>query len=339
MQAFVLSGGSIKGAFQAGALARVLRAGFRPALISGISVGALNGVFLADRTGRMGTSMDDVDWDGLADRLVNFWRTRITKPSQLVRRRSATRLANDILTNDFRGVVDTSPLKGLIRDEVDVANVLASPIRLQTGAVNMSNTRIRYTDTGDAAYRAAGLPDFLDFILASTAIPIAMPSVKIDGDRYFDGGLRDIAPVGHAINSGATEIVAITCQPRGNVRVNDEIDLGNLITLIGRLEETVTSEILENDLAVLDLVNRAVGALNALQAIGDAAGFPFDRAADEIKALAGLAGYKRLMEPLLITPLNHIAVGIESFKKADIERMLRLGDEAAERALDGRTWP
>jgi len=52
MKALVLGGGSIKGSFQAGAIDALLKAGFKPFKIFGVSVGSLNGVFLADRAGR-----------------------------------------------------------------------------------------------------------------------------------------------------------------------------------------------------------------------------------------------------------------------------------------------
>lgn len=53
MKAFVLSGGSIKGAFQAGVITDLLTSGsFMPDAIYGTSVGSLNGAFLADRAGR-----------------------------------------------------------------------------------------------------------------------------------------------------------------------------------------------------------------------------------------------------------------------------------------------
>lgn len=56
-KAFVLSGGSIKGAFQAGVLTDLLTSNkFRPDAIYGTSVGSLNGAFIADRAGRMASA-------------------------------------------------------------------------------------------------------------------------------------------------------------------------------------------------------------------------------------------------------------------------------------------
>ena len=52
-RALVLSGGSIKGSFQAGAVAELLESGFVPDAIYGTSVGSLNGSFLTERAGRL----------------------------------------------------------------------------------------------------------------------------------------------------------------------------------------------------------------------------------------------------------------------------------------------
>jgi predicted acylesterase/phospholipase RssA len=52
MRALVLGGGSLKGAFQAGAIQAILEAGFEPEAIYGISVGSLNAVFLIHEAGR-----------------------------------------------------------------------------------------------------------------------------------------------------------------------------------------------------------------------------------------------------------------------------------------------
>jgi len=59
-RALVLSGGSIKGAFQAGAIGHVLTK-FEPDLIVGTSVGSLNGGFLADRAS-LSPAAPRVDW-------------------------------------------------------------------------------------------------------------------------------------------------------------------------------------------------------------------------------------------------------------------------------------
>ena len=99
----MLGAGGIKGAFQAGAVKRLLDTGFRPNVIYGTSAGALNGAFLADRASFLGQQRSEyfkalnkplpagvdggalVDWPFIGDQLVAFWRDNVTEPRSLIR--------------------------------------------------------------------------------------------------------------------------------------------------------------------------------------------------------------------------------------------------------------
>jgi predicted acylesterase/phospholipase RssA len=67
--ALVLSGGGALGAFQVGAIKRLWESGYRPDLICGISVGAINAVKLAEGDTPEGTAADRLQqlWDQMAD--------------------------------------------------------------------------------------------------------------------------------------------------------------------------------------------------------------------------------------------------------------------------------
>ena len=45
--------------------------------------------------------------------------------------------------------------------------------------------------------------------LASAAIPLLFPPVRIDGELHLDGGLRQNTPIAPALRLGATHIFAI----------------------------------------------------------------------------------------------------------------------------------
>jgi NTE family protein len=338
MKALILSGGSIKGAFQAGALAQVLRAGFLPGLITGISVGALNGAFLAERAGRMAKHGDPVDPIALADQLESFWLNRVRTPGALVTRKPTAQVAGDVVGGTLSGFVHTTPLRQMIEAEVELEHIRASPIRLMVGSVNMRSGRLAYTDTQDPAYRAAGFPDLHARILASTAIPVAMPPVELDGDLHYDGGIREIAPVGTAVNAGGTELVCVSCEPRGRQLINADQNYGNLVTLFGRLQDLVTGEIIERDFRVLDLVNRALQTIEILEGMNLSESAQLAPALRQLRELAGLTGKKQIPAPLLIAPPIYLRVSITDFTAEDIRRMLFLGREAATDALRGRTW-
>jgi NTE family protein len=303
MNALVLSGGSIKGAFQAGALTHLIRAGFVPEMVYGISVGGLNGAFLADRSGRAVTAGEPVDWLRIAVDLERFWIERITRPADVIRERGAFAVALAIVRNRFNGMVSTQPLHDLVRSEADRKNIARSPLDFYVGAVNMIS--------GEIAYIGKDSPQIVDFIIASTAMPVSMPLVTIGGEPFYDGGIRDIAPLGRAINSGATRIVAIICQPE--VVERRVFDTGRVLQLLSRTMDIVANEIILNDLKIIKRLNRLLASAGP--------GSPVAGRYDRIPALA-------------IWPDRAIPVEIDSFSTKDVRMMLELGRESAQKALD-----
>ena len=114
--ALVLSGGSIKGAFQAGAIREVLESGFVPDGIYGTSVGALNGGFLAERAGRAIKQGQEPDWQDIGHELEEFWLNKLQSPSQVAKMRGAFSLIAAILRDrlrpaERRGVASARPVR------------------------------------------------------------------------------------------------------------------------------------------------------------------------------------------------------------------------------------
>jgi NTE family protein len=209
MQAFVLSGGSVLGAFQAGAICQVLQDGFAPQAIFGVSVGALNGAFLADRAGQQLSKGKQVSWKSIGDELVAFWVDNITGPSAIIEQNSDAKLLFDIIFTEFDGLVGTAHLKTIINQAIKAEHLQQyydNGFIFQAGTVDMISGEIVYADVNTYGKNIIG------YIYASTAIPISMPIVPMRGQLYIDGGIRHVAPVRDAIKNGATDIVCIVCQ-------------------------------------------------------------------------------------------------------------------------------
>jgi NTE family protein len=304
MKALVLSGGSIKGAFQAGALRIVLQTGFRPDYIWGVSVGALNGAFLADRAGRSILAGAEPRWGDIGAHLVQFWRDRVTRPSDIVTRRSAPELAWSALLGRFNGLVSTARLQKLVRENVRTDRIAASPAVFRAGVVDLADGHYFEAD--------ASREDLIEYINASAAIPILMPLVVLNGRPLADGGVRDIAPLKHAIKAGATEIIVIatqaaTLEPRSfNPR--------NVVSLTERVTEILLDEVLQNDLARARHIN---------------AFCPGDGTAASSGPYAG----KRRVGITVVRPSANFAVDLLSFTSADIRRMIEVGERQASIAL------
>ena len=240
--ALVLGGGSLKGAFQTGAVLALFEQGFVPDALYGISVGSLNATFLAHEAARQHAETGAIDWPKAGHALVEFWIRNITRPGDVAELRPRWRLGLDTLMSRFDGFVDNAPLKALLRRTIDPELLKTSPIPVKVGAVDVTGGEMVYADATD--------PHFMDYLFASSAVPVLMPGVQIGGDprrTFMDGGLREVAPVRLAIEDGATDIACVACHAKQIV--NTRFNYRNLLNLLDRVKDITVNQLVNSDLA------------------------------------------------------------------------------------------
>ena len=302
--ALVLSGGSIRGAFQAGAIAEVLESGFVPNAIYGTSVGALNGGILAERAGRTVVGGEKPDWPAIGRELEEFWMKSVTSFNTIGRKRNIFELVIGILFKRFDGLIDTTPLKNIVRELILTENLHASPVQFSACAVSVTS--------GEAVYATEKDPKIWDYIIASTAIPITMPITWIKDEPFVDGGIREVAPLKRACNEGAENIVSIVCQPEKEKSMS--FNPGDLFVLSERLMDIVTNELVNNDLKRFHSVNEVVLEHKSL--------------------LDGPLAGKRHIPIVHIRPESTIELNLETFTSAEIEKVLMMGRKAAKLRIE-----
>jgi NTE family protein len=305
-KALVLSGGSIKGAFQAGAVKAVLETGFAPDIITGISVGSLNGTFIANEAGRMLQDGPDgrVDWPQVGQYLYDFWKQNITSPASIVTKRNIFALLFQLLFKKFRGVRSSKPIDTLIDKNASMEYLRASGIELAVGVANLVTGKIMYAEPRDDS--------FLDYLKGSKAIPIVMPHVTINNETFLDGGLRDSAPLRTAIKKGATEIICVLCHSKE--LAEEQVDPGNLIRLGSRLADIHSNETINNDIEFAEYCNAFLP--------GD--GSP--------KQDEPFKGYRKL-NIKTIRPDTEVQLNLETFTGEDILRVMNQGYDTAKKIL------
>jgi NTE family protein len=203
----VLQGGGALGAYQAGVYQGLTEAGIEPGWVIGTSIGAINAAIIAGNTA-----------ENRLQRLHEFW-DRMRSPVSFSTLFAATpfgpaigaALAN--LGTIAQGVpgffqpnplamwgihhgmgagkaayYSTEPLKATLADLIDFDYVNAGHVRLTTGAVNVCSGEMRYFDS-------ARMPLSVAHVMASGALPPAFPTVEIDGEHYWDGGIYSNTPV------------------------------------------------------------------------------------------------------------------------------------------------
>lgn len=174
--ALVLSAGGMFGAYQAGAYEEIVRHADID-MVVGASVGALNGWVIASGC--------------RPEYLAERWMTpEIASVLQLY--------PNAGLRN---GWFDPRPLRAITQDLYD-SHTPTMPF----GLVVVDVPRFRTHLVQHPLVR----PEHLQ---ATCSIPMFLPTVRIDGRRYLDGGLFEKLPLAAALEMGATRIIAIDSLP------------------------------------------------------------------------------------------------------------------------------
>lgn len=242
-RALVLSGGGARAAFEAGAIEFLVKeAGLDFDMLIGTSAGALNVAVLGSaRNYRELLSQTQI--------LKELW-LGITGDSSIYRKSWFSLL--NLLFKD--GLYQPVGLQRLLQEYVDPAVLCANHSKfIKVATVAIETGELFFADS-----RQKELQDkLLDFILASASLPPFFPPVVIDGKHWYDGGLRDITPLGAAFAERPDEITVILAFP-----INDKMEpliqpvaYQGVIHSLVRALNILTTEISANDLHYAQHIN------------------------------------------------------------------------------------
>lgn len=329
--AVVLSGGGARGAYEVGVLSYLFdefRATQRMPppvdIICGTSVGAINSAYLA---ASMANSSEGVRhlvdlWVSLEiDRVLGFgWRQAVGLPKLLLSGRGSA-------------LFDVSPMARLITREIPWREIGSSLRQGHLRALSITCTEVvtgrtvLFMQTGPSTALPTHAPprslirgDRIgpNHVLASAAIPLLFPPVRVGPDLYMDGGLRQNTPIAPALRLGATHVLVVSTarEVRGIPRGTSEAP--TTAFLLGKVMNALLLDHLENDLANVTLVNDIL--TSGATAYGS--GFVTD-----INRTAALRG-GRVVQPvktLIIRPSMPLSVlGAEYLKKNTVRTSSKL---------------
>lgn len=282
----VLSGGGARGAYQAG----VLRAIFDICqtkecpfeIITGVSAGSINGMGLAFGAQDFNASTQ-LMWDTWLELRVNkifktdFFSMARTAASWLTN----LSLGEWVATKKVNSLLDSAPLRTLLAEKIDMGAINEN---LRSGllhGVALSATDYR---SGKCVTFFDGHPSIkdwdrnsgigtrtalrIDHIMASTAIPIFFPPVRIDRSDYGDGGIGQSSPLSPAIRLGADRILVIGLEhPPGHeecesITSSEPITLGDIA---GTLLNSLFLKSLDSDVTRLKHTNKLLSAFKPEQ--------------------------------------------------------------------------
>lgn len=186
--ALLIQGGALRGLHTTGFLKVLHDEGLCFDCIMGISAGALNGIsYLSD----------------MLDRAILLHESYIMDPSfmgpRAVRESDVFSMINfDMM---FDGVPGSVP-------RFDWTGYLQSSTRFLCGAVSARTGEIQYFEKGSGV-------NMRDACTASASLPFITRGREVDGELYYDGGIRDCIPLHRAQKDGYGKIILIMTREKG----------------------------------------------------------------------------------------------------------------------------
>jgi NTE family protein len=363
--ALVLSGGGARGAYQSGVLRGLARRlpDLRFSIVTGVSAGAINAAFIAAHPGSLAEATADLSelWAGLQVEDI----FRVDTPS-LVRHftRWTARLASGgaAMAPAVRGLVDTRPLRGTI--ERASANVDGEIIGIQRNlergsldafaltALNYSTGQTitwvqsrRFQPWNQPRHRSFHARIAVEHVMASAALPLFFPAVRLGDYWYGDGGIRLSTPLVPALRLGATRILALSPHYEPNFEEADRPKISGYpppAQILGHLMDSIFLDVLDEDVRRLESLNRLLAKLPP-----EERGGLRDVAIRVLRPSRDLGQLAASYEPRLPNSFRYLvrSLGTRDTQTSDFlsmlmfqpdyaQRLIELGEEDAEARVD-----
>ncbi|MDH3745123.1 MAG: patatin-like phospholipase family protein [Acidobacteriota bacterium] len=281
--ALVLTGGGARAAYQVGLLRCLVRHMPEAPLpiITGVSAGAINAVHLAAHKGSLREAVDD---------LTGLWAH--LEPGSIYRA-GGVALSGNMLRWGLRllsggsrhgpkveSLLDSEPLRGTLEQALATVDGEVQGIdeNLTDGDLQaIALSTLNYTTSSTVTWvqgrgfeswerprrRGVATRITIDHIMASAALPLVFPAIRL-GDSYFgDGGVRLSTPLAPAIHLGADRILAISTR----YRKSREESRAALVTgypppvqVAGNLMNAIFLDAIDQDARNLKRINQLVRA-------------------------------------------------------------------------------
>jgi NTE family protein len=210
----VLQGGGALGSYQAGAYQALCHFDFEPEWVAGISIGAINAAIIAGnapekRVGRLKEFWElvssPVPWNPIASG---------DRGRSLFNETSAALIAAFGVPGFFQprfppaplwpqgtpqalSYYDTAPLRKTLEHLVDFDRINDLKTRLSVGAVSVTTGNFKYFDNFE--FKKLGKKIGPEHIMASGALPPGFPSIEIEGEHFWDGGISSNTPLDYVL--------------------------------------------------------------------------------------------------------------------------------------------
>lgn len=359
--ALVLSGGGARGAFQAGALVELLeyfeRTGRRINILSGTSVGALNGMSIAQAPDLKAASDEiELQWKKLTN--DDIYKVRGWEIFKLIAKFATHRIEKWPTLRGVDSIFDNTPLYNkyvehyldldAIRSRRTVDDFFVSLTSLHTGAAYLQ-----------CLTTEPDLQKAKEYIMASTITTVAYPPVKtvvVDPEipehlqetpqLYADGGISNKTPLKTILQTGdINELFVVNTYPSYPNKTEESINqkFPNVFSMLIRTAvELLPNLYFRRDMESVQDVNNDIERWNALKTklLGtvrnDADRVRLEELlAGEEQKFSFKQGNKQIINPVIIAPDEELPVQDTEFVQPKLGETFEMGREKAKQVLAG----
>lgn len=363
--ALVLTGGGARGAYQVGLLRCLARRvpNLRVPILTGVSAGAVNATHLAAHHGTFAQAVDELTrlWCDLTPERV--FRADVASLTWNVARWGARLVSGGVFpAPDAKGLVSTSPLRRYLEEsmaaiEGELTGIDYNLHRGTLKAVAISTTSYttgqnvvfvqgRDIDTWERPNRKSVQTRIrVDHVLASSALPLFFPAIRIGDQYYGDGGIRLAAPLSPALHLGARRILAVSTRFDRSRAEADRPEVTGYpppAQVMGVLMNSIFLDLIDQDVYRLERLNRLLDRLPEEDREGlNPVRLVAIRPSMDLSKLAGE------YEPRLPRAFRYMTRGLGTretgspdllamamFQPDYLRRLIALGEEDAEQRLD-----
>lgn len=277
--AVMLTGGGARAAYQVGLIKGLAKhfPNLKFQIVTGVSAGAINAVFLASRKGSLAQKAEELAemWGALECSDIWQFDWKMLLPF----RPALSSLFPGRKWSRPRGIVDTAPLARLLSRIYSTSpNTPIRGIADNIGSGEISAVALITLDysTGQSVRWVQGrsLDVFegpnrrseraritVEHVLASASLPFVFPAVRIGSEWHGDGSIRLAAPLSAAVHLGARRIIAMST---GYQRTDAEAIIPVVdgyppaAQILGQLLNAIFLDVIDEDVARMERMNEMI---------------------------------------------------------------------------------
>ena len=277
--ALLLSGGGARAAYQVGVLKAIAQQYPRSAqlpfqIISGTSAGAINGAAMACYASCFHLGVKKLEWIWRNFHTNQVYYSDYPRIFRQLLRGIFSAFQADYANKHAVSLFDNKPLRQLLSKVLDLKRIdrnimggYLSSVSVTASCYNTGDSITFFQSDSAQEWRRAkrcGQRTLLGVhhLMASAAIPLVFPTVRIHQQYFGDGSVSQLAPLSAPIHLGADKIMIIgVADPRKNELNQRMLHHPDLATIAGHLLDTVFTDTLNSDLERMQRVNNTIKTL------------------------------------------------------------------------------